>query len=129
VAIYEGDGPFKHWALFVEDDKDEKKSLIVHVRGSPGHFRFEARKSDAHKSPKLVKIIQVGHLDSSKRSNFKDVSKAIPIKNSDPTWNCQDFVWSLMEMMAQEGLLDSQDEIYINGREQVWANMEGLVKD
>jgi hypothetical protein len=127
VAIYTGDSAFKHWALFVEDEEDEKNSFIVHVQGSAGRFRYEARKTNAHNSSKLVKIIQVGHVDSTKKKELRDVAKAIPIKNNDGTWNCQDFVWSLIEKLGEDGLLDVEDETYINGRQEVWDNMEGLV--
>ena len=97
------------------------------MQGSPGRFRYVARKTNAHTSSKLVRIIQVGHIDSTKKKELRSVAKAITIKNNDPTWNCQDFVWSLMGMLAEDDLLDARDEIYINGRREVWQNMEGLI--
>lgn len=54
--MYRGDGEFRHWALFVENEEDETKSSIVHVEGAPGHFRYDARRSNAHASNKLEKI-------------------------------------------------------------------------
>lgn len=32
-----------------------------------------------------------------------------------------------MGMLAEDDLLDARDEIYINGRREVWQNMEGLI--
>ncbi len=126
VAIYEGDGAFRHWVLFVEDEQDAGKSFIVHVQGSSGRFRYEQRRSNAHASRSVVEIIQVGHVHEDNLRRFREISREVEVKNQDPTWNCQDFVWSALEAIAADGLIDVEDELYTTGRQTVWARMEGL---
>jgi hypothetical protein len=58
---------------------------------------------------------------------LRDVAKRIPIQNDDPTWNCQDFAWKLLEELAGTGLIDRDDEAYTNGRATLWSKIEGLV--
>jgi len=58
---------------------------------------------------------------------LRSTAKEIEIKNSDLTWNCQDFVYQLIIDLAEKGILDAEDEIYTEGKEKVFAEMEGLV--
>ncbi len=129
VAIYEGAGAnaLKHWAIFIENEQDASKSFICHVQGSSGRFRYEQKYNNAHSSNRLEEIIHVGHVSLNNLKALRDVAKATPINNNDPTWNCQDYAWTLLESLATEGLIDGDDEAYMNGRATVWSHMEGLV--
>jgi hypothetical protein len=126
VAIHEG-FPFKHWGLFVENEKHPSKSFICNVQGDAGRFRYEQTYKNAHTSTTLVDIIHVGYVLSSNLKALRDVAENIPIQNNDPAWNCQDFAWALLEELAATGLVDPDDEAYKNGRKTVWSKMEGLI--
>jgi hypothetical protein len=90
VAIYEGGGPFKHWALFVENPEDPDDSFIVHVQGSQGRFRYEQRGSNAYESGSLIELVPVGHVSKDNIRTLRHVCQEIEVNNQDPTWNCQD---------------------------------------
>jgi hypothetical protein len=126
VAIYNGGGVFKHWALFVEDEKGPTRSFIVHVMGSSRRFRYEQIYSNAYTSQALLELIKVGHVHQNNLSLLRHTARLVRIRNDDPTWNCQDFVWTVLEALAETEVIDGDDEIYITGREIVWSRMEGL---
>lgn len=127
VAMYEGGGPFKHWSLFVEDSHDRHNSFIIHAEGSSGNFRYEQRRSDAHSSRSLHDMIRIGQVHKDNLRRFREVCRQVEVKNQDPTWNCQDFVWNAMGAIAAHRLIDQDDEIFTAGRESVWSRMEGLI--
>jgi len=60
------------------------------------------------------------------RSLLRHTARRVRIQNDDPTWNCQDFVWTLLEALVEADVIDGDDEIYITGRQMVWSRMEGL---
>src|SRR5947207_12388570 len=62
VSIYDGDGVFRHWSLFVEDEQDPGSSFIIHVMGQSGGFRYEQRLSNAHACGSLREVIEVGYV-------------------------------------------------------------------
>ncbi|KAH7323908.1 hypothetical protein BKA65DRAFT_511676 [Rhexocercosporidium sp. MPI-PUGE-AT-0058] len=126
VAIYEGDGVFKHWSLFVEDENNEQESFVVQVQGSAGRFRYEQKKKNPFASRSLIETIKVSHVQEANLRNLRKVAREVKVKNEDLTWNCQDFVWVALEAIASAGLIDAEDDLYISGRQTVWSRMEGL---
>lgn len=127
VAIYdEQSSVFKHWAIFVENEQDTSKSFILHVEGSAGRFRYEQKRTNARNSKRLFNIIQVGYVKQDRLRVLRDTVEGVDIKNDDMTWNCQDFVWTALGEIAGAGLIDAEDDLYINGRRNVWSQMEGL---
>ncbi|KAL2060062.1 hypothetical protein VTL71DRAFT_9884 [Oculimacula yallundae] len=127
VAISQGEGVFKHWSLFVEDENDQNQSFIVQVQGSSGRFRYEQRKENKHESESLIELIHVGHVQQADLRNLRRTAREVEVKNGDATWNCQDFVWNVLGAIASAGLTDGEDSVYIEGRRKVWSRMEGLV--
>ncbi|KAH6703327.1 hypothetical protein BKA61DRAFT_438440, partial [Leptodontidium sp. MPI-SDFR-AT-0119] len=123
VAIKEGEGVFKHWSLFVEDEKDEDKSFIVHVQGSAGRFRYEQKYRNVRESGSLIEMI---HVEEANLRGVRRIARGVEVKNDDMTWNCQDFVWNVLGAIAEAELTDAEDDVYINGRQTVWSRMEGL---
>lgn len=126
VMILRGGGFFKHWSLFVENEQDPSNGFVMHVVGSSGQFRYEQRTENTHLSESLLESIQVGHVYQRHLQRLKRSVKDVEVRNIDPTWNCQDFVWRAIGEIAAEGLIDAEDELYTTGRETVWSRMEGF---
>jgi hypothetical protein len=128
VAIYAGEhrAAYKHWAIFVEDEQNASKSFICHVMGFSRNFRYEQKRRNAYESNKMIEMIQVSHVHRDDLKSLRSVAMAVPIKNEDPTWNCQDFVLQLLEALVVEELIDD-DDVYQEGRKKAFLKMEGLV--
>jgi hypothetical protein len=126
VAIHEGGGIFKHWSVFVEDEEDRTRSFKVHVQGASGTFRYEQRRFNAHVSRNMLELIQVGHVHQDNLSLLRQTARRVRIRNDDSSWNCQDFVWTVLKALAEAGVIDGDDEIYTTGTETLWSRMEGL---
>jgi hypothetical protein len=68
----------------------------------------------------------VGHVHQDNLSLLRHTARRVRIRNDDPTWNCQDFVWTVLEALVEADVIDGDDEIYTTGRQTVWSRMEGL---
>ena len=99
VAVSSNTGPF-----FVEDEEDPTRSFIVHVQGASGTFRYEQRRSDAQASSTMLEAIQGGHVHQDNLSLLRQTARRARIRNDDPTWNCPEFVWTVLEKLVEAGV-------------------------
>lgn len=60
-------------------------------------------------------------MDTSSLRKFRDFTKAKTIHNDDVYWNCQDWVWEILDELESAGLLEHRDEF-----EEERAKVEGL---
>jgi len=130
VAIFKGEEPglFKHWAIFIENVAEPLKGLVLHVEGSVGRFRYVEMCYNVRSSKNLYKTVPVGWVRSGQIGNLKRVMKDdVKINNNDMTWNCQDFAYNAIEVIAGVGMIDGKKDTYINARQVLLREeMEGI---
>ncbi|KAJ5635666.1 uncharacterized protein N7484_008979 [Penicillium longicatenatum] len=125
IAITKGDGVFKQWGLFI-DDENQKNKTVLQVKGSDGQFRYEPETKDARRSPDIVDLIYVCNVDVMKANDIKRVASEAAVHNDISGWNCQDYVLDLMELLEETGVLDGSDEEYRRHMDFVRGIQEGL---
>jgi len=129
VAIFNESGAvFKHWAVFIENEAEPSKSLVLHVEGSVGRFRYVEKCYDVRSSQNLYKTVPVGWVQSGLIRKLKRVVEdGVKINNNDMTWNCQDFAYNAIEVIAGVGVIDGKHDTYINARQVLLREeMEGI---
>ena len=63
-----------------------------------------------HTLTRSLDIVHVGYVLSNTLKPLRDVAKSIPIQTNNPTWNCQDFSWNILEQLVATGLVEPDDE-------------------
>lgn len=125
VAIYNDEGVYKHWRLFINGPTDAEQT-ILHIMGSSTNYRFEMRVSDARKSGTLSELIYLCDVPVSKVTIIKEVAKKAPIHNEFPGYNCQDYVLDLLDDLEGKRIIDGNDANYKKKKEVVKSKQEGL---
>ncbi|KAM5438526.1 hypothetical protein MferCBS31731_004817 [Microsporum ferrugineum] len=120
AAIFDDGCFFKHWALFV----DGPTKLILNAMGSSGRFRYEQRTANVREDGTLLELYYICEIDESKALGVADIAANVPIRNDIPSWNCQDFVFDVME--ALEGMID-MDDGYKRRLETLRSKQDGLL--
>lgn len=126
ITIYEDDGVFKHWAIFIDADKAEDKT-ILQVMGSDGRFRYEPNASDARDLPGLLELHFLCAVDVSKIDTIKDIAAKSPVQNEIKGWNCQDYVFDVLEVLERKGAVNAHDGTYRRQKNCLKGKQEGLV--
>lgn len=122
VSISEGDGIYKHWAIFI-DGPNEK--ALLQVKGSDGRFRYEPETEDVRQSPTLVELIHLCDVDDAKASTIKALASGVNLKSESPGWNCQDYVLDLLGILEAKKIVKG-DEDYLKQKAHVVGQLEGL---
>ena len=104
VAIYEERVGYKHWSLFFEGPTEAEK-WIFHLMGSATRFRVKIRLSDAGKSQTLHELVHLCEVDTSKLDSIKAAARGLPIHNEELRYNCQDYVFELVENLERTGII------------------------
>ena len=71
------------------------------------------------KFPVVVGFLCLHSVHQDNLSLLRHTARRVRIQNDDPTWNCQDFVWTLLEALVEADVIDGDDEIYTTGRQMV----------
>ena len=125
VAIYDEDGVYKHWKLFVEGATDSEM-ILLHIMGSSTRYHFEMRNSNARDSKTLSELVYLCDVSASKVDAIKDIAKNAVIHNEFPGYNCQDYVIELLDALEEEGIIDEADTTYASNKANVKSKQEGL---
>ncbi|RHZ51901.1 hypothetical protein CDV55_103708 [Aspergillus turcosus] len=124
VAIFQDDGVYKHWALFI--DEPQADETLLNVRGSDGRFRYEPEKRDDRHSETLVEQVYLCEVDVAKANTIRDVARKVPVHNEISGWNCQDYVLDLLDELEESKVMDTEDEVYRRQKSYVQGKQEGL---
>ncbi|KAJ5745740.1 hypothetical protein N7520_010922 [Penicillium odoratum] len=73
IAITHGDGTFKHWSLFIDE---ETHKTVLQVKGSNGQFRYEPETKDARQYPDLIQLVYICNVDITKVDSIKMIAGA-----------------------------------------------------
>ncbi|OBT90792.1 hypothetical protein VE02_00608 [Pseudogymnoascus sp. 03VT05] len=101
-----GDPAFKHWALFVEDKDGDSEGFECEIEGSRKRFTYAESRASPSASVATLDMHPVGYVDTENLQNLRYFARASRIHNEDEYWCCQDFVWTLVEELEKEGLLE-----------------------
>ncbi|OBT39832.1 hypothetical protein VE00_09104 [Pseudogymnoascus sp. WSF 3629] len=105
-----GDPAFKHWALFVTDQDRDSEGFECEIEGSRKRFTYAESRASPNASAATLDMHPVGYVDTEILQNLRDFARASRIHNEDEYWCCQDFVWTLVEELEAEGLLEHCDD-------------------
>ncbi|KFY19450.1 hypothetical protein V493_07958 [Pseudogymnoascus sp. VKM F-4281 (FW-2241)] len=112
-----GDPAFKHWALFVTDKHGDSEGFEFEVEGSRKRFTYAESRASPSVSAATLDMHSVGYVDTENLQDLRDFARASKIHNEDEYWCCQDFVWTLVEELEAEGLLEHSDNFEKQRRE------------
>ena len=106
IIIYKGspiDGSkYRHTALFLESP--DTTTLLLHVTGASGFFQAEVKPGkDPSQSKKFVEKILVGKIQGQGKDAIESAIQSTPVNNSDPSWNCQNWVGDVLEKLSDRG--------------------------
>ncbi|PWY94573.1 hypothetical protein BO94DRAFT_609984 [Aspergillus sclerotioniger CBS 115572] len=125
VVIYQNNGLYNHWSLFIDGPTEEEK-LLLHIEGRPQHFRFESKYSNAHKSAKVLEMIKMCRVAVSKTAEIEKIAEEQEVKNQYAGYNCQDYNIELLDRLEECGLIDRTDPDYKEKKELVKSKQKGL---
>ncbi|KAK2846321.1 hypothetical protein FQN49_005845 [Arthroderma sp. PD_2] len=123
AAIFDDGCVFKHWALFVDGPTPSTK-LILNTMGSESRFRYEQRTANAREDETLLELHRICDIDASKVPDIAGIAEKVPIRNDIPSWNCQDFVFDVVN--ALEGQVE-MDDGYKERLESLRLKQDGLI--
>lgn len=125
VAISEGEGVFKHWALFIDGPTNQER-IVLQVEGSSTRFRFERKISNARTSSELLELIPLCDVPTANIAAIDHAAGEAPIHNEHPGYNCQDYVLELLDEIEARGLVDGGNMEYKKQKAHVNSKQEGL---
>lgn len=108
IAIYEGT-VFNHWALFIENEVNSNKGLIMQVMGCSGHWTYERRLCDLSKSATYLRKVEVASILKRDIGNLKVTARELPFGES-AAWNCQSWVMDLIQAACENDLIELEDD-------------------
>lgn len=113
IIVHEGEPldlhETRHTALFVSKD-NEREGDILHITGGSPSFSFERRQQEDPTTIKtFVKKIPVEPLvNSPTKGQLVSRIMTTPVKNSDPSWNCQNWVGDALDRLVQGNWITSR---------------------
>ena len=125
VAIYNAEGIYKHWNLFIDGPTPEKK-IILQALGSSTRYRFDESNYNARASSDLIELVYLCHVPNSSISAIQNAAREVVIHNEFPGYNCQDYVLELLDILEQKGLINGTDAGYERRKQTVVDKQEGL---
>ena len=108
-------GNYEHWALYLDEASEEKKT-IFEVVGKHPDFKPHVLEADPEKSIRHKRNILVGTINSGDVPALKSHIEALPIDNETLDWNCQDYVIEAIDKLHEECIIDEDDKDYKKGR-------------
>ncbi|KAJ5594731.1 uncharacterized protein N7459_000939 [Penicillium hispanicum] len=125
VAIYNDEGIYKHWNLFLDGPTTSQK-IMLEAMGSSTRYYFQQRIEDARASDILHELIYMCDVPVSTLDAIQ-LAKSLPIHNEYPGYNCQDFVLELLGELETRGVIGGDDREYQRRKEVVAGKQEGLL--
>lgn len=112
IAVYRPrNGNYHHWALYVKSTP----SRIFEVTGSHPDFMRNVVESKPESTNRHVESIEVGDVSEGDMCEFNSIMRRVEVDNDTVDWNCQDYVLEALEALAEECVLDEDDENYGKG--------------
>lgn len=124
IVVHRGhpvDAPqYRHTVLWLEF-ADQSPSLMVHIVGNPGKFKFQSRPSLKIEEGFLFwKKVEVGYLrDAATPAQIVAFLLRVPIDNIDLNFDCQKWVQLALKMLLDAGQLEKDS--YDRGLERMWS--------
>lgn len=116
IAMYKpAFGNYEHWALYLDDDGD---STVFEVTGEHGSFTRNSLSTDPESSRRHKRNILVGTLNKQDVPDLFKTMDSVEIDNETTDWNCQDYVLEALQKLAEECIIDEDDEDYKRGTEE-----------
>ncbi|KAL5333218.1 hypothetical protein BJX70DRAFT_403825 [Aspergillus crustosus] len=127
VAIYENP-EILHWSLFI-DAANKAEKTIVHIIGARQKFFPQIRTpSDARESTALIELVDLCQINAADAKRIKNLAYAMPIRNENPDYSCQDYVLDLLELLEDKGIVVATLEYkdrkrVLAAKRQSWKNV------
>jgi hypothetical protein len=112
IAIFYEVGVYKHWALFLDGDTDDKK-LIVSITGSSPRCLFAIRKSNPRNDDKLAELIHMCDFPLWSADAIIQAAVDLPVHNQYPGHNSQEYVLEILEDLEDKGLIKGLGPTFI----------------
>lgn len=105
IIVYKGSpvdaSEYRHTALLIEFS--DSTSLLIHITGASGFFQGEVKENqDPSKSQKFVRKIPVAKIEGQSKDAIRTRIRATPIKNSDRSWNCQNWIGDALKTLSDQ---------------------------
>jgi hypothetical protein len=114
-------GNFYHWAFSVFDPASEQWHVFEVIQDvENGPFRPEHRPVNPQKSIRCRRpLTLLGHMDPGWWDILVQQIGTISVPGEAESWNCQDYVIEIWEVMMESGMVDHQT--WYNGKETMMA--------
>lgn len=109
------DGNYEHWALYLQN---LPKHTIYEVLGHPLDFKTNVLLKEPSATKRHKRSIFLYDLCTDDIPAFEHVLSTVKPVNSTRTWNCQYYVLDVLEALEEKGVIDKEDEAYIEGKNQ-----------
>ena len=122
IAVYRPrSGNYYHWAIYVKGTPPR----ILEVTGSHPNFTRNNIEARPESTDRHVESIKVGDVNEGDMREFYSIMGRVEVDNDTVDWNCQDYVLEALEALAEECVLDEDDEDYKKGIRKAKRNYYG----
>ncbi|KAJ5107477.1 hypothetical protein N7456_004152 [Penicillium angulare] len=125
VALYEDDGAYKHWRLFVDGPTQHEKK-ILQVMGSSQRYYLDPLNIDARDLPQLLEMIHICDVPTAKIESIEKAGAEAVVHNEFPGYNCQDYVLELLDELEARQIINGGDANYKRQLDIMKRKQEGL---
>lgn len=125
VAMYHSaKGIYEHWALFLENDKDTIYEVIGEIPTFKPNVLF---RNPAH-TKKHKRNVLLYNIKPNDMPDFENVLAAMKMdkQESNPEWNCQNYIVEVLEALEEKGVINKDDEAYVEAKKQVMEHFGPL---
>lgn len=104
---------YDHWALYLENGAEDKICKVIgeHPGFQPNVVIAKPASTTRHK-----KSILVDELSANNVEELKKVISSKKVKNSVVHWNCQNYVLEIIDKLAEDCIVDEDEEQYKKAR-------------
>lgn len=106
-------GNFQHWALYVQNGPEH---LIIEVVGEHPEFERNIMTENPEQSDTFLHKVFVAVMVPSDIPRVKKAAQDVRVDNETVEWDCQDYVLEILDNLAENFVLDEDDEEYIEAR-------------
>ena len=127
ISIYYfgvADGELKHWKFGLDEDTDE--TILFDIIGYRGDWTPRAAREAPHKSPRYIGKTPLCNINESSRTQRKiiltinNINAGLNFK--DASYDCQDYVLQILDELVSMGIIDVENEDYLQGMEDIKDN-------
>jgi len=110
IIVYKGSpvdaSEYRHTALFLE--LPDTTTLLLHLTGASGFFQTDVKPGETpSKSKRFIEKIPVGKIQGQTKAAIESIIKVTPIKNSDRSWNCQNWIGDALKKLSDRQWITS----------------------